>query len=172
MNTETTLRTAFLVLALGAFGLACGSDDDGENPPPPTGPSTTQVLRIGNAEGTSGGTAQIELSLESTEPLTGIQFDFNYNPSALTVTDAVTTTRSAGFEVFRADPDAGITRVVLADLSGTAEIATGDGAVVTLTVQIAAAPGTTGIAISDAIAVDRSATPVALGSSEATFTIH
>ena len=172
MKTETTFKTAFLMLALGAIALACGSDDDGENPPPPTGPSTTQVLRIGNSEGTSGGTAQIVLSLESTEPLTGIQFDFNYNPGALSVTDAVTTTRSAGFEVFRSNPASGVTRVLLADMSGTAEIATGDGAVVTLTVDIAAGPGTTGVAISDAIATDRSATPVALGSSEVTFTIH
>ena len=66
----------------------------------------------------------------------------------------------------------GLVKGNLADLSGTAEIATGDGAVVTLTVDIAGAPGTTGIAISEAIATDRSATPVALGSSEGTFTVH
>ena len=164
-----------LVLALSVLGLGCGgSDDDDDGDPIPVGPSTTQVLRIGNAEGSAGGTAQIVLSLENTEPLTGIQFDFHHNPTVLEVTDALTTGRTAGFEVFRSTPAAGITRVLLTDLGGAAEVAEGDGEVVTLTVAIdgSSDPGTTGIAIADAIATDRSATPVSLGSSDATFTVR
>jgi hypothetical protein len=171
------LRCAqILVLAWGGIGLGLGcggSDDDGQEPNPIT-PSSTQVLRVGNAEGSAGGTAAIVLSLESTEPLTGLQFDLLLDPAILTVSDAVTTGRTAGFEVFRSSPAVGITRVVLTDMNGTAQLAQGDGAVVTLTVGIdAGAPlGTSEVSTADALATDASATPVSLGSGSATFTVR
>jgi hypothetical protein len=164
-----------LALALGAIGLGpgCGgSDDDGDNGNPVV-PSATQVLRVGNAAGSAGGTAEIILSLENTEPLSGLQFDLLYDPSVLTVTDAVTTARTAGFEI-GGSTGPGTARVLLTDLGGTAEVAPGDGAVVTLTVEIAgtATAGTSEIATAGAVATDRSATTISLGSASATFTVR
>ena len=157
-----------------ALGLGCGgsSDDDGDGNP--VAPSSTQVLTVGNTEGAPGDTTTIVLSLENTEPLSGLQFDLLHDPGVLTVVEALTTTRTAGFEVFHSAPAAGTARVLLTDMSGTAQLAPGSGGVVTLRVAIddSAPLGTSAISTARAIGTDQSATPVSLGSASATLTVR
>jgi cohesin domain-containing protein len=166
-------RTLVLALAFLALGLGCGGSDDGGDGNPIT-PSNTQVLTVGNTEGAPGDTTTIVLSLQNTEPLSGLQFDLLHDPGVLTVVEALTTGRTAGFEVFHSAPAAGTARVLLTDLSGTAQLAQGNGSVVTLRVAIDTnAPlGTSTISTAHAVGTDQSATPVSLGSANATLTIH
>jgi hypothetical protein len=114
------------------------------------------------------------LSLENTEPLSGLQFDLLHDPGVLTVVEALTTARTTGFEVFHSAPAAGTVRVLLTDLSGTAQLAQGNGGVVTLRVEIdnLAPLGTSTISTARAVGTDQSATPVSLGSASATLTVR
>jgi hypothetical protein len=150
----------------------CGGSDNGGEPNPVT-PSTTQVLLIGNAEGAPGDTVNVALSLETTEPLSGLQFDLLFDPAVLAAIDVATTTRSAGFEAFGAT-GTGAARVLLVDSSGTAEIPTGNGDVVTVTMVVnpGATAGATAITTANGIATDRSATPLTLGGATGTFTVR
>jgi hypothetical protein len=174
-QSPSAFRSLVLILALALFslGLGCGgSDDDGDDNP--ITPSNTQVLAVGNAEGAAGDTTTITLSLENPEPLVGLQFDLLHDAGLLTVVEATTTTRTAGFEVFHSAPTAGSARVLLTDLSGTAQLAQGNGGVVTLRVAIdpGAALGTSTISTADALGTDLTATPVSLGSSNGTLTVR
>jgi hypothetical protein len=162
-----------LALAFLALGLGCGGSDDNDDGNPIT-PSNIQVLSVGNTEGAPGDTTTIVLSLENTEPLSGLQFDLLHDPGVLTVVEALTTARTTGFEVFHSAPAAGTVRVLLTDLSGTAQLAQGNGGVVTLRVEIdnLAPLGTSTISTARAVGTDQSATPVSLGSASATLTVR
>ena len=168
-------RERHLIRLLGFLLLAavsCQSGGGGTNEPPPPVFSTRGVLRLADAEGQAGATATLSLSLENPAALAGLQFDLAADPGALTVIAAAGSARSAGLEAsFFAG--GGTTRVLLADLQGTALIAAGDGVVATLTVQIAqAASGPIDLLVRNASGVDASATTLSIGGSAAVFTVR
>jgi hypothetical protein len=165
--------TARWLLAAALVLVACGGGDGDDNGTPPVAPSVTNVLRIGAAEGAAGGTATVSLLLENTANLSGLQFDFAFDPTVLTVTGADPGPRAPGFDA-AFNTGTGIARIVLLDLDDSARINSGDGVVATVTVEIAAAApaGATTLLVGNATAVNAAATTVPIGSSEGTFTVR
>lgn len=163
---------ARLCVALALVLTACGGGD-GDGDGPPAAPALPNVLRIGSAAGAAGSTATIEFLLENTSTLSGLQFDITFDPDILALTAAAPGPRASGFDAaFNAGT--GIARVVLLDLDDTARIATGDGVVATVTVEIAAgAPaGATALLVENATAASARATTIPIGSSGGTFTVR
>ena len=176
MAIRPTSRSTWLLLAAAfavVVGLGCSSSDD-NNDDNPIAPASLNVVLLGNAEGAPGDTTTILVSIENPDPLTGVQFDLLHDEAVFTVIEAVTTSRTSGFEVFHSAPEAGIARVLLTDLSGTAQLAAGSGGVVTLRVAIdpSAPVGASAMETADCIGTDVAATPVSLGSANGTFTVH
>jgi hypothetical protein len=169
MNSKRILVQALLAAALVAAACGGGDGDDG----PPVAPTPVNVLRVGAAEGAAGSSATLEFLLENTSVLSGLQFDITFDPDVLALTAAAPGPRASGFDA-AFNTGTGIARVVLLDLDDTARIATGDGVVATVTVEIAAgAPaGATPILVGNATAASARATTISIGSSSGSLAVR
>lgn len=95
-------------------------------------PLGQNVLSLGTASGASGTEVTVALNLANQDAVGGIQLDVRFDPTVVSFTGTVITSRTAGMSIGSSTPAAGRLRIVMY-FGGGGNVAAGTGAVADLT---------------------------------------